>query len=48
MNVQIIMEHMGGGGHLNMAGCQLDGLTIEEAMEQLKRTLDELIEAGEV
>lgn len=48
VNVQIIMEHMGGGGHLNMAGCQLDGLTIEEAMEQLKRTLDELIEAGEV
>ncbi len=42
------MEHMGGGGHLNMAGCQLDGLTIEEAMEQLKHTLDELIEAGEV
>ena len=48
VNVQIIMERMGGGGHLNMAGCQLDGMTIEEAIQQLKLTLDEMIEAGEL
>ena len=42
------MERMGGGGHLNMAGCQLDGMTIEEAIQQLKLTLDEMIEAGEL
>ncbi|MBR2188117.1 MAG: DHH family phosphoesterase [Eubacterium sp.] len=48
VNVQIIMERMGGGGHLNMAGCQLDGMTIDEAIEQLKKTLDEMLEAGEL
>ena len=26
VNVQIIMEKMGGGGHLNTAGCQLEGV----------------------
>ena len=48
VNVQIIMERLGGGGHMNMAGCQLSGMTIQEAVEKLKRTLDEMIEEGEI
>ncbi len=48
VNVQIIMERMGGGGHLNMAGCQLDNMTVDEAIELLKKTLDEMIAAGEL
>ena len=36
VNVQIIMERMGGGGHMNMAGCQLEGVSVEEAMAKAK------------
>lgn len=32
------MEKMGGGGHLNMAGVQLE-CTLEEAMQQVRDTL---------
>lgn len=35
VNVQLIMEAMGGGGHLTMAGAQLSGLSISEAREKL-------------
>jgi len=48
VNVQIIMEKLGGGGHLGTAGCQLEGVTVEEAIEVLKNTLDEMIENGEL
>lgn len=48
INVQIIMERMGGGGHLNMAGTQLTDCTVEEAEEQLKATLDQMIEEGDI
>ncbi|MCR4751032.1 MAG: DHH family phosphoesterase [Eubacterium sp.] len=48
INVQIIMEKMGGGGHLNIAGAQLPGYTIEEAREKLKQILDEMLEGGEL
>ena len=39
VNVQLIMERMGGGGHLNIAGCQLENMTIEQAIEMLKATM---------
>lgn len=48
MNVQIIMEKMGGGGHLNVAAAQLKDVTLEEATEQLKNTLDEMLKEGEI
>ena len=35
VNVQLIMETMGGGGHLTMAGAQLTGVTVQQAREQL-------------
>ncbi len=44
VNVQIIMERLGGGGHMNIAGAQLKDITIEEAMIKLKNTLDIMIE----
>lgn len=47
VNVQIIMERMGGGGHLNMAGCQLEG-NMSEAKRILKDTLTEMLEEGEI
>lgn len=36
VNVQVLMEKMGGGGHASVAGAQLEGVTMEEALEQLK------------
>ena len=48
INVQLIMERLGGGGHLNMAGCQLKGCTMEEAKRKIQLTIDEMIEEGDI
>ncbi len=48
VNVQVIMERMGGGGHLNMAGCQMENISLHDGIEVLKRTLDKMIEEGEI
>ena len=48
INVQLIMERMGGGGHINMAGAQLPGATVEEAIAQIKETLDQMIHEGDI
>ena len=48
VNVQVIMERMGGGGHLNTAACQMEGVGIIEAMGVLKRTIDSMLENGEI
>ena len=48
VNVQIVMEHMGGGGHMGIAGAQLPGKTLEEAREILCRTIDDMIRDGEL
>ena len=39
LNVQVIMEKLGGGGHLSVAGAQLKDTTIEQAKELLKEVL---------
>ena len=46
VNVQIIMEELGGGGHHSSAATQIPDITIEEAIEKLKLTIDK-IEVGE-
>ena len=48
VNVQIIMERLGGGGHLNVAGCQFEGSTIEEGIVALKQAIDTMIEEGDL
>ena len=48
VNVQIIMERLGGGGHINMAGAQLYGVTMEEAVQRVKNTLKEMTEEGAI
>ena len=48
-NVQVVMERMGGGGHMNMAGCQVDGAVgLDEVRGTIKATLDKMIEEGEL
>ena len=44
INVQIIMEKLGGGGHFDMAGAGLDHSTLEEACVKLKHELDEYLD----
>lgn len=46
LNVQVMMEKMGGGGHLNVAGAQVKG-SIEEAEEILKKVIDETLQEEE-
>ena len=48
VNVQLIMEKMGGGGHLNVAGCQLSNTSIEEAVEKLKSIISKMTETGDI
>ena len=48
INVQLIMERIGGGGHMNMAGAQLTDCTVNEALMILENTLDQMIEEGEI
>ena len=47
-NVQLVMERMGGGGHLNIAGCQLEDTTVEEARKALGATLRKMTEDKDV
>ena len=39
VNVQVLMESLGGGGHLSAAGAQMRGVTVEEATAKLKSVL---------
>ena len=48
VNVQLVMEHLGGGGHMTIAGAQLTGVSCEEAVEEIRRTLTQMTEAGEI
>ena len=40
MNVQVLMEYLGGGGHLTMAGAQLKDMTLEQAKEKIYESID--------
>ncbi len=48
VNVQVIMEKMGGGGHLSVAGAQLENCAIHEAIMKLKMTLASMMQEGEL
>ncbi|MBR6486099.1 MAG: DHH family phosphoesterase [Lachnospiraceae bacterium] len=48
VNVQIIMERMGGGGHHNMAGAQLENISLDEARDRLMETLDNMQKEGAI
>lgn len=41
INVQVILERLGGGGHLTFAGAQIAGVTLEEARERLLEEIKE-------
>ena len=41
INVQVILEKLGGGGHITLAGAQIEGLDIQEAKEELINRINE-------
>lgn len=43
VNVQVILEKLGGGGHITLAGAQLEGLTLEEAHNELVIRINEYL-----
>ena len=48
INVQLIMERLGGGGHMNVAGAQLEGCSMWEAKELLRETIRGMQEDGDL
>ena len=44
INVQLIMQKLGGGGHFDMAGAQLTHTSLEAASQQLKAAIDEYLD----
>ncbi|NCC15232.1 MAG: phosphoesterase [Clostridia bacterium] len=43
INVQRIMERLGGGGHLTVSGAQLQGVVLEEAKEKIRHAIQEYL-----
>ncbi len=41
INVQVILEKLGGGGHITLAGAQVEGMTMEEARQELINRINE-------
>ena len=41
INVQLILEKLGGGGHFDSAGAQKKSYTLEKALEELRYAIDE-------
>lgn len=48
INVQLLMERLGGGGHKSVAGAQLQGTDVNEALSKVKAAIDDMIEKGEI
>lgn len=43
INVQIIMEQLGGGGHRTMAAAQVYNMTVDEIIDKIKLTIDKML-----
>lgn len=48
LNVQVLMEKLGGGGHRTVAGAQIEGKEIKDCISLVKNAIDEMIVEGEV
>ena len=46
-NVQLLMEKLGGGGHMTVAGAQVKDMTTEETISRIKELIDDMIEGEE-
>ena len=48
VNVQVVMERLGGGGHINTAGTQFQHTEMDEAVKAIKEIIDVMIEEGDI
>lgn len=48
VNVQVMMEMLGGGGHRTIAGAQLADVGVEEARTRIKAVIKEMLEKGDI
>ncbi len=48
VNVQVILEKLGGGGHMNIAGAQLEGVSVWDAIQQLRDVIEIMIKDGDI
>ncbi len=48
LNVQVVMEKLGGGGHMNIAGAQLEGVPVGVAIDRVKNVLTEMSMGGDL
>ena len=48
LNVQLVMEKLGGGGHMSVAGAQLGGVSIADAKQKVKDILLMMLQNGEL
>ena len=46
-NVQVVLEALGGGGHMNMAGTKMHGISMDTAIEMLQDSIDKYLKVGE-
>ena len=47
INVQIIMESLGGGGHMNIAGAKIENASVESVIKQLNESIEQYLRIGE-
>jgi c-di-AMP phosphodiesterase-like protein len=48
VNVQVLMERLGGGGHMNASGAQFDHTDLDEGVRTIKKIIDEMIKKGDL
>lgn len=48
INVQLVMERLGGGGHISEAGVQLTECTMDQAKRKVKQVLETMLEEGDL
>lgn len=48
VNVQVMMEKLGGGGHRTIAGAQLSDMSVDEAKAKVEEIIDQMLEKGEI
>ena len=48
VNVQVMMEQLGGGGHRTIAGAQLKDGTLEDAKRRVKEVIDQMLQKGDI
>ena len=48
VNVQVIMEKLGGGGHMNAAGAQFEHTDIDRAVKAVEDVIDKMLEKGDL